>query len=63
MFPESSRKDPPEEKSYDFKDELDFAEMPNQNESINYPPPNNMISHIDMEQESSSILSQPSLVL
>ena len=25
MFPESSHKNPPEEKSYDFKDELDFA--------------------------------------
>lgn len=62
MFPEAEKlHEPyePSEQSFDFKDELD--EISNfHNDSF---PHKNGISQIEMNQEDSSILSQPSLVL
>ena len=64
MFPEAYQKPSTIEHSFEFKDELEFAEVSNFNSNPTSFQPNNIISHIDIDQESgSSILSQPSLIL
>lgn len=63
MFPEVDKPASNANHSFDFKDELDYVDASNANSDSMYPANNNGLSQIEINQEGSSILSQPSLIL